>query len=778
MARLRSLLLPIDALRLALLVGLSFAALAFLNGVFLGKGVDLPVVGRVEQAAQDQLLTRWRGPKAPSGRVVIVAIDERSVAAEGRWPWSRAKMARLVDRLAAGGVIAAGFDVVFSEEDETGQRLARVAALAKAARQGARDPALAKSLDDLWQTAGGGSGPSPEVDPTEQLADAIERAHNVSLGFMLLPQEAGQPASGAVDKLRFFRTEPVQVIRGGALVAAGAGVTPALRFGDAIAPVPALLAVADSGGFVTVAPDRDGIIRHYPAVAAAGGAVLPSLGLALLARVEGHDGLPAPIVPLGAAGAPESLLEVRVGSLVVPTDEAGRAGLDYLGSIRDFPTWSATDVLDGRVSADRMRGRIAVVGTTAVGTWDQRVTPFDDSAPGVVTHVTFLENALAGEPLQRTSAVVVGELALLVVLATVLAWAFARGSSRTSVAALALGLLGWTTLAALALRQHYLLSLGLPAVQMLAMFGVATTWRFVHEEKEKRRAREIFSRFLAPSVVEDVLAQKGALRLGGEKRELTVLFSDVRGFTSISERLEPQLLLELLNQYLTPMTEIIVSGHEGTLDKYIGDAIMAFWGAPHPQPDHALRACRAALAMLERLAELRRGWREKGLPDIDIGVGINTGPMSVGFVGSEDRFYNYTVLGDAVNLASRLEGTNKQYGTRILLGEETRAQAGPAVVTRPLDRVRVKGKREPVVIHELLGLAPAPGELLAFLERFAWGLSAYQAQRWGEAVARFREADQLRGGDPPSQVYLSRCEAMRRSPPGPQWDGVFEMKTK
>ena len=226
------------------------------------------------------------------------------------------------------------------------------------------------------------------------------------------------------------------------------------------------------------------------------------------------------------------------------------------------------------------------------------------------------------------------------------------------------------------------------------------------------------------------------------------------------------------------MTDIIVSGHEGTLDKYIGDAIMAFWGAPRPQPDHALRACRAALAMAERLDGLRPRWRERGLPDVDVGMGINTGPMSVGFVGSQDRFYNYTVLGDAVNLASRLEGANREYGTRILLGDETRTRAGEAVVTRPLDRVRVKGKRETVMVHELLCLAPAPAGLAAFLEQFGWGLSAYQAQRWDEAVARFREAERLRGGDPPSLVYLARCEAMRRAPPGPEWDGVFEMKSK
>jgi adenylate cyclase len=333
--------------------------------------------------------------------------------------------------------------------------------------------------------------------------------------------------------------------------------------------------------------------------------------------------------------------------------------------------------------------------------------------------------------------------------------------------------------AALALRRaDVVLALGMPLAQTLSMFVVATSQRFLAEEREKRRARETFGRFLAPAVVEQVLAREGAVRLGGEKRVLTVLFCDIRGFTALAERLDPARLLELLNEYLTPMTEIVVSQHEGTLDKYVGDAIMAFWGAPQEQPDHALRACRAALAMVERVAALRERWRERGLPDLDVGIGINTGPVSVGFVGSQDRFYNYTVLGDAVNLAARLEGANKVYGTRVLLGAATWAEVRDRVVARPLDLVRVKGKREPVHVHELLALAPAPPELGRFVEAFREGLSAYGARRWDDAIARFREADRLRGGDPASRRYVERCEAMRASPPGQEWDGVFELDTK
>ncbi len=784
MADLRSLLLRVDAFRLALFVGLAFTLLHFLNATAPGKEGGLPVVSRIEHAAQDYALTRLRGPRATSGRVVIVAIDERSVEAEGLWPWSRSKMARLVDALARGGVAAVGFDVIWADEDPQGKRLARVASLVNEARQaGASDGDAARRWDEVWTAA---QGPDPtevvDVEPTVQLADAIERAHNVTVGFMFLSgrEKLAPPSPGsAVEKLRFFRTDPVRLAGARGLAPAPEGTTTLGAFPGMVAPVDEVLAVADSGGFLTVEPDPDGTIRRYHAVASAGKSVFSSLGVAVLARVRGQGSVPAPVVPVGASPPIAAVQEVRVGRDAFPTDDLGRVALNYYGRYVDFPTWSATDVLHGRVPTDQMRGRIAVVGTTAPGTWDQRVTPFDDIAPGVITHATFLENVLRGELLERSPAVSLGEIAAMLSLAFGLGWIFSRVSGLAALPALLAAGGAWGAVAVLALRRYnVVLALGMPLSQMLGMFLAATTYRFFSEEREKRRARETFSRFLAPAIVEQVLAEEGSLQLGGEKRDLTVLFSDIRGFTTISEKLDPRVLLELLNEYLTPMTDIIVQEHQGTLDKYIGDAIMAFWGAPQAQPDHAGRACAAALAMIARLEALRPQWRARGLPDLDVGVGINTGPMSVGFVGSQDRFYNYTVLGDAVNLASRLEGANKEYGTRIIMGASTHEHARDQVVARELDRVRVKGKREPVKVYELLAMAPAPPELAGFMEAFSWGLSAYQAQRWEEAIARFREANALRGGDACSAKYVERCEQMRREPPGPEWDGVFEMKNK
>jgi len=770
--------LRVDAFRLALYAGLLVTGLHLLQVVSRSRGAEFPVVGRIESAVQDWAVTRLRGPRPASGRVVIVAIDERSVQAEGKWPWSRAQMALLVDRLAEGGVVAAGFDVVWSDEDDLPRRLAR---LNRLLAEAAADPALAARLAPLAEVARGPERRFPaDVDPTEQLASAIERAGNVAVGFTFLSPSDATPErlQESVEKARFLRAEPLHQRDGtGKLTPARGAPAFGTAFAGLLAPVDELLEVADAGGFFEVFPDPDGVLRRYTVVARVGEAVFPSLGAAVLAKAERRQGVSARVVPVGSAEG--GLQLVLVGERTLDVDGAGRVGLDYRGRYLDFPTWSAADVLAGRIPRERMQGRIALVGTTAVGTWDQRVTPFDDIAPGVITHATFVENALHGQLLTRGAAVLAAELLAMAALAFLLARLFSRVRSVLAAPLLLAAAAAWLALAAVAyLRFQAVVAVGLPLLEMLAMFVAATSWRFVLEEREKRHARETFSRFLAPAVVEELLGQGGQLRLGGEKRDLTVLFADIRGFTSLSEKLDPRLLLELLNEYLTPMTDIIVQEHRGTLDKYMGDAIMAFWGAPQEQPDHPLRACQAALAMTGRLDGLRQAWRDRGLPDIDIGVGINTGPMSVGFVGSQDRFYNYTVLGDAVNLASRLEGTNREYGTRILVSESTLARVRGQVVARELDAVRVKGKREPVVIHELVAMGrPAP-EQAAFLGEFEWGLSAYKGQRWEEAMAHFRSAIALRGHDACAQMYLARCEAMQRNPPGPGWDGVYDLAHK
>ncbi len=289
--------------------------------------------------------------------------------------------------------------------------------------------------------------------------------------------------------------------------------------------------------------------------------------------------------------------------------------------------------------------------------------------------------------------------------------------------------------------------------------------------------RKAFQFYLSKSVVDEVLKDPAKLKLGGEKVTASVMFSDVRGFTTISERLSPEALVALLNSYLTPMTDVVLK-YEGTLDKYIGDAIMAIFGAPVQYPDHAVRACKVCLEMMGKLHELQVGWREQGLPELDIGIGVNTGSMSAGNMGSIQRF-DYTVMGDNVNLASRLEGINKEYGTNIIVSDSTFEAAKHEVYAREIDMVRVKGKREPVKIYEVLGLGtptPAHAELMG---EFQKAMLCYRAQKWDEAVAGFELVrTKLKPKDYVSGVYIERCDKMRHNPPGPDWDGVYTFTTK
>jgi adenylate cyclase len=317
-----------------------------------------------------------------------------------------------------------------------------------------------------------------------------------------------------------------------------------------------------------------------------------------------------------------------------------------------------------------------------------------------------------------------------------------------------------------------------PAVGVFLTLVVVMLYRIVFEQAEQRATRGVMGKYLSPAVMTEVLKDPDALKLGGQKVEMTVLFSDIRGFTSMSEKMDPQTLVQFLNEYLTEMTNIVYE-HEGVLDKYIGDAVMAFWGAPKAQPNHAELACRTGFHMMRRLRELRKGWEERGLPHLDIGVGINTGFMTVGNVGSKSRF-DYTIIGDSVNLGSRLEATNKEYGTNIILSEATLLHLGDAFNVRFLDLIAVKGKKEAAPIYELIGpkddplAQPKPG----FLEQWEIAMGHYKAQRFDDAQAAFQRVLEIEPDDGPALAYVERCAEMAAAPPGEAWDGVFVMTHK
>jgi adenylate cyclase len=316
----------------------------------------------------------------------------------------------------------------------------------------------------------------------------------------------------------------------------------------------------------------------------------------------------------------------------------------------------------------------------------------------------------------------------------------------------------------------------LPMTTLFVTYAGIVSYRFFFEEGEKRKVRSAFSQYMHPALIHQMLNSPEGLKLGGEEKHLTALFADIVGFTTLSEKLTPAELVEILNEYLSEMTEVIFRNW-GTLDKYIGDAIMAFWGAPYPQDDHALRSCRAALEMLETLRRLQAGWKVRAVPTIDIGVGINSGPMLVGNMGSKRR-KNYTIMGDSVNLASRLEGLNRQFGTHLIISEATFLQTNGQVVARELDLIRVKGKTQPVKVYDLLGLG-ADFHLYGDLVRqFEKGLQAYRAGQWETALEIFEQLVRDHPEDGPSRVFIKRCHDLLAQPPEGIWDGVFVMKSK
>jgi adenylate cyclase len=376
------------------------------------------------------------------------------------------------------------------------------------------------------------------------------------------------------------------------------------------------------------------------------------------------------------------------------------------------------------------------------------------------------------------------EVLFLLGLALLLALVFARVKVTLALPVVAVaGLLLWGLSTAL-FRAGWDVFAALPLLEVGSMFVLVTVYRYATEERDKRQLRKAFELYLNPDVMDEMLDQPENLQLGGKELELSVMFSDIRGFTTISEKLSPQALVHLLNEYLSPMTDIVFA-KRGTLDKYIGDAVMAFFGAPIQTPLHAANSCDAALEMMETLERLRERWRieDPNIPHVDIGIGINSGPMVVGNMGSQQRF-NYTVMGDNVNLASRLEGLNKEYGTHILVSEATlqAARRGlkdeTAYTARELDSVRVKGKKEPVRLFELISRgAPSAGKR-PLIEGYGEGLQLYRAQRFSEARLQFESLIERFPEDGPSQLFIARCDLMLSSPPGENWDGVFKMEHK
>lgn len=484
----------------------------------------------------------------------------------------------------------------------------------------------------------------------------------------------------------------------------------------------------------------------------------------------------------------------------VPVDGQGRLKIDYAGPRYTYAHIPArelfTDSPEMRVDQKSLDGvdpvtkkprnlvnkaaflkdKIVMIGATAVGIYDLRVTPFDKNFPGPETHVTVLDNLVRKQfirvdPHEATTMIwVLGMLGVLVAAGV----AFAGPFLGFFFVLASEGALVWID--QLLLKRGLVSTMILPALLVLSLYVVMTLYKYFTEERKKKHLRSTFSKYVSPAIVDEILKSPENIELGGKKQRMSVFFSDVRGFTTISEKLDPQMLSHVLNLYLTPMTQIVFA-NKGTLDKYMGDAVMAFFGAPIAFPDHAKYACRCALQSIKKLREIQKEFAAEGLPMIDIGIGINTSEMNVGNMGS-DTVRSYTVMGDGVNLGSRLEGINKEYGTRIIISEFTHEEVKDSFTTREVDSVRVKGKLKPVRIYELISEGKAPEDWQPCLQAFEQGLKEYHQKNFKTALPFFQKALSFREDDEPAKLYIERCETYIQEPPPADWDGVFVMKTK
>jgi adenylate cyclase len=678
-------------------------------------------------------------PHAVDPRVVIVNIDEASLKQLGRWPWSRDKLAALVDTLFGHYAVAAiGFDVVFAEPDPSLPALERLAAT-QLRNQTDFTTALKKAR--------------PLLDFDAQFAAALKQGP-VALGYYFTPY------AGSAGVL------PQPVFGAGAMRGLDRAFTHNLGYGGNL---PALQANATGGGFFNMQADFDGVTRRMPLLQTYQGADYEALSLATL-----RAAFSAPLAYAQQDGERYARLVLNADGLYAPIDQHAAAYVPY----RAYPGYqyvSVADVLARRIPPAVLENTIVLVGATAPGLLDLRVTPLAKSYPGVEIHANLisgmLDNTIRYTPSWAGDAQTAVVLVLGILLALLLPRLTPLRGALFSLALLTLLLAGnywaWQHLWVLPLATLLALILGLMLLNM--------AWGFFAETRARRQITGLFGQYVPPELVDEMSQDPSRFNMRSESKELSILFSDVRGFTSISEGLSPQQLSDLLNEFLGAMTQVIHQ-HHGTIDKYMGDCIMAFWGAPMDNPQHARDAVLAGMDMQLALTELNKTFVAKGWPELHVGVGINTGVVSVGNMGSQFRMA-YTVMGDVVNLASRLEGITKFYAAPVAVGEATRA-ALPDMAFIELDRVRVKGKDKPVAIFQPLGLsAEVDAATLARARQFSEALAAYRAQQWDQAEASLH---QLAAEQPAKlyELYLERIAYLRVNPPTDGWDGVWVYESK
>jgi adenylate cyclase len=707
----------------------------------------LPFIDRLDGIFYDARL-RLTAPGQADDRVVIVDIDERSLAEVGRWPWHRKHMADLVARLLDRyGARLVAMDMVFAEADEH----VELHALEELARTTLKD-------DAAYRRAFGAMRSSLDYD--RLFADTL-RDRPVVLGYFLSNIEGA--GSGAL---------PRPVLPAGALAGGLAVVTQWRNFGGNL---PQLQQAAAGSGHLNPMVDVDGVLRRVPLLAEHGGAYYESMALAVVRQLRDQP----PVVPgFPDDGAAIEWLDLpsAAGSYRIPVDVNVAALVPYLGAERTFRYVSAVDVLKERLPAESLRGRILLVGTTAAGLKDLRVTPVGSAYPGVEVQASLIVGMLDGTLKQKPAYLVGADILQLVLAALLMMFLVPRlPPLRAALATLAtLSILAWANMTLWS--AGLVLPFAAALILVTALYTLDMSWGYFVESRDKRLMTKLFGQYVPPELVREMARNPANYSLAGRSAELTVMFADIQAFTKMAESLGPSDVTRLMNEYLDAMTAVI-QRQRGTLDKYIGDAIMAFWGAPLPDPDHARLAVETALQMQAALVDLNRRFAQRGWQPLKVGIGINTGQMTVGDMGSAVR-KAYTVMGDSVNIASRLEALTRHYGVDVIIGEDTRNKLD-GFACRELDRVRVKGRQTPVAIYEPLGaaasLTPAQREELELWTR---AHANFRDRRWDEAQAGIGALNARDPGCALYALYLERIDRFRSEPPTDDWQGVTTYASK
>lgn len=720
--------------------------------VFLGHSGQfwrIPLVSLVDAYIYDARL-RLTAPNTVDDRIVIVDIDEKSLAEVGRWPWNRDVVSKLVRQLTDHYKVSViGFDIVFAEPDES----SGLKVLEKIGNHELRDnSAYQAALKSLRE----------KLDYDGRFAETLKRRPAV-LGYYF-SDEKGAGKSGELPPEVFdpdtFRNRPKSFV----------------SYHGYGANLPIFQRAAAGAGHFNPKIDSDGVVRKVPLLVEHDGKYFQALSLAMLRLKLGNY-----FIKPGFVNETSGLewLDLYSGShrLRIPVDYGAMALIPYRGPQKSFPYIPAVDVLNGKVAQEVLQNRIVVVGTSAPGLLDLRSTPVGPAYPGVEIHANMVSGMLDGtikeEPtyawgLELVQIIVLGGT-LILLLPLVSPMRATLLSLCALFLAIGINFLLWH-------KANFVVPLASILFLVVILYGVDSAWGYFVESRTKRQFTDLFGQYVPPELVDEMAKDPETYSMEGRKQELTVLFSDVRGFTTISEGLDPGELAQLMNAYLGKMTQVI-RNRRGTLDKYIGDAIMAFWGAPVSNAEHAREAVLTALEMQRAVRELDEPFKARGWPELHIGVGINSGPMTVGDMGSPIR-KAYTVMGDAVNLASRLEGITKQYGVGIIAGEGTKALVKD-VLFREVDRVRVKGKDEPVAIYEPLALAGEAGkEVQDELKLWQHALHLYRSQDWDGAELQLLNLQRRSPECKLYKVYSERVCHYRVNPPGEGWDGVTTFETK